>query len=213
MPTPQKWSDVTVDMQSALASATTITGLTNASPGVVTTTSHGYTSGDYLVLNVEGMSEVDARVFRVDNESVNDYELEGEDTTNYGTFSSGTAQEITFGINIATATGLTASGGDPNFIDVTTIHDNIAKQIPGLSSPISYSFDNIWDVSDAGLVAMKTASETSAQRAFRFTFSTGQIMVFNGYVTATLIPTGTAQNLVTTPTTITLFGTPTYYAS
>jgi hypothetical protein len=38
-------------------------------------------------------------------------------------------------------------------------------------------------------------------------------MVFNGYVGASLLPTGQAQDKVTTPSTITMFGSPTYYAS
>jgi len=82
-----------------------------------------------------------------------------------------------------------------------------------LASPISYSFENIWDVSDAGLVALKSASDTKAQRAFKFTFADGQIMVFNGYVGATLLPGGNAQDLVTTSVVITMFGAPTYYSS
>ena len=38
-------------------------------------------------------------------------------------------------------------------------------------------------------------------------------MVFNGYVAANLLPGGSAQQLVTTPSAITMFGSPTYYAS
>ena len=107
-----------------------------------------------------------------------------------------------------------ASGGDFDFIDTTTIHVNVKTQIPGLSNPATFSFENQWDVSDAGLIAMKAASDNQGQRAFRFTFgSGGQIMVFNGYVGPTLLPGGQAQGLVTTPSVITMFGSPTYYAS
>ena len=99
-------------------------------------------------------------------------------------------------------------------IDITTIHDNSKKEMPGLASASTYSFDNIWDVSDAGLIAMKYASDAQAKRAFKFTFGTGgQIMVFAGYVGATLLPAGSAQDKVTTGTTITMQGSPSYYAS
>ena len=61
---------------------------------------------------------------------------------------------------------------------------------------------------------MKLAGDAQSQRAFKFTFGTGgQIMVFNGYVAANLLPGGSAQQLVTTPSAITMFGSPTYYAS
>ena len=86
--------------------------------------------------------------------------------------------------------------------------------MPGLPNPSSFSFDNIWDVSDAGLKAMKAAGDAQAKRAFKFTFGTGgQIMVFTGYVGATLLPAGQAQGLVTTQSVITMNGSPTYYAS
>ncbi len=38
-------------------------------------------------------------------------------------------------------------------------------------------------------------------------------MAFAGYVGANLLPGGAAQQLVTTPSVITMDGTPTYYAS
>jgi len=182
-------------------------------PGVVTSTAHGLANGAYVVLAVQGMSQLDGRVVRVANTAADTFELEGVDTTNFDAFTSGSVQEITYGTTVSTFTDLSASGGDFAFIDVTTIHDNVAKQIPGLATAISYEFTNIWDVSEAALIEMKEASDLKSQRAFKFTFSTGQIMVFNGFVGHTNLPTGSAQELVTTSTAITMFGTPTYYTS
>lgn len=213
MATARKWSNVAVAMQSALGSAVTITGISQASEGVVTAT-NTFSNGDYVVLSVQGMRQVDDRVFRVKSVTGSNFVLEGEDTTAFDTFSSGTCQKITFGTSITTATNISSSGGDFDFIDTTTIHVAARTQMPGLPSAASFNFDNIWDVSDAGLLAMKSASDAQAKRAFMFTFGTGgQIMVFNGYVGASLLPGGSAQQLVTTQTTITMNGTPSYYAS
>lgn len=214
MASVRKWSNVAVAMQSTLGNALTVTAITKASPGVATSTAHGLQNGDYVILKVLGMSQVNNRVFRVSGVTANTFNLEGEDTTSFDTFTSGTAQKVTFGTSITTATSVNASGGDFDFIDTTTIHATAKTQIPGLANPSSFSFENIWDVSDAALIAMKAASDQQAERAFRFTFgSGGQIMVFNGYVGATLLPTGSAQDKVVTPTTVTMFGSPTYYAS
>ena len=99
-------------------------------------------------------------------------------------------------------------------IDTTTIHMNQKSQIPGLPDAATFDMDNIWDVSDAGLIAMKAAYDAQAKRAFKFTFGTGgQIMVFTGYVGANLLPGGSAQQLVTTKAVITMSGSPTYFAS
>ena len=214
MPNVYKWSNVQVSMQSALGTAKTITALTKNNPGQVTSTAHGFANGDFVLLTVTGMYQVDGRVFRVASTAANTFNLEGEDTTNYEAFVSGTAQLITFGTSLATATNLSASGGTFQFIDVTTIHVNTRQQVPGLPDAINYEFTNIWDPADAGLLAMKVASDNQAQRAFRFTFGTsGPKLLFNGYVGATLLPGGQAQDKVETNSTITMFGRPTIYTS
>lgn len=214
MATVRKWSNVAIAMQSALAADKTLTAITIGATATVTSTAHGYVNGDLVLISAQGMRQVDGRIFRVASSTTNNFVLEGEDTSGYDAFSSGTAQLITFGTSITTATTVNGSGGDFDFIDTTTIHGNAKTQIPGLANPATYSFENIWDVSDAGLKAMKTASDAQAQRCFKFTFGVGgQVMLFNGYVGASLLPGGSAQDKVTTQTTVTMFGSPTYYAS
>jgi hypothetical protein len=210
----RKWAGVAVAMQSALAATKTITGITKASPAVITSTTHGYANGNYVLLSIQGMSQLDNKVVRVANQAANTFEAEGIDSTLFDTFSTGTAALITFGTTITSATSMSASGGDFDFIDTTTIHVNVKTQIPGLANPLNYTFDNLWDLADAAQVAMKLASDNQAQRCFRFTFGTGgPIMCFSGYVGFTGAPTGNAQDKVTASAVITAFGTPTYYAS
>lgn len=210
----KKWSNVQIAMQSAVGDSKTITEITQAATGVVTSTAHGLTNGTYVLLSVQGMRQLNDRVARIANVTGNTFELEGIDTTAFDAFSSGSCVAITFGTTISTATSISSSGGGFDFIDTTTIHDNARTQMPGLPAATTFSFDNIWDVSDAGLLAMKTASDAQAKRAFKFTFGAGgQVMTFAGYVGANLLPGGQAQGLVTTPTTITMNGTPSYYAS
>lgn len=219
MATVRKWSGVAVAMQSALGAAKTITAIAVNNTGVVTGT-HDFSAGDYVVFDVLGTHQLNGRVFRVDSVSttvsfvVEDVAGAALDMTGYGAFTSGTCQKITFGTSITTATSMSASGGDFDFIDTTTIHDLIKTQIPGAANPLSYTFDNQWDISDAGQIAMKTASDAQAKRAFKFTFGAGgPIMVFNGYVGYTGAPTGSAQDKIVAPASVTAHGSPTYYAS
>ncbi len=213
MASARKWSNVAVAMQSALGPDITITAISKAAEGVVTAT-NTLSNGDFVVLTIQGMFQLNDRVARVKTVSGSGFTLEGVDTTLFDTFTSGTANKITFGTSITTATTVNASGGDFTFVDTTVIHTNTKTQIPGTANPATYTFDNIWDVTDAGLLAMKLASDGQAKRAFKFTFGTGgQIMCFNGYCGATILPGGTAQGLVTTSTVITMFGSPTYYSS
>lgn len=208
MATAKKWSNVAIAMQSALGADITITAISKAAEGVVTAT-NTLTNGDFVVVNCLGMYQMNARVARVKTVSGAGFTLEGIDTTLYDTFTSGTCNKITFGVSITTATAVSPSGGGFGFIDTTTIHGNQKTQIPDSPEAASYSFTNIWDAADAGLLAMKVAGDAQAQRAFKFTFGTGgNIMVFTGYVNANLLPGG--STLVTTESVITMYGSPSY---
>lgn len=218
MATVNKWSGVAVAMQSALGPDKTITAVANGATATVTAT-HDFNVGDYIVFDVQGMTELNDKVFRVDSVSttvsfvIEDTSGSSVDTTNWGTFTSGTCNKITFGTSIGTLTTFSSSGGEAASIDTTTIHDEEASEIPGTRSALSYSFESIWDPTDAGLIALKAASDANTKRAFKFTFSTGVIAVFNGYVNYSGSPTGSAQDKVVSPGTIKVAKSPTYYAS
>ena len=104
MPTPTVWKNVAVAMQSALAAAKTITAITKANPGVATSTAHGYSNGEIVFLTISGMYQLNDKPVRVANVTANTFELEGVDTTLFETFSSGTAELVTLGTSITTAT-------------------------------------------------------------------------------------------------------------
>ena len=208
-----KWSNVSVNMQSALGTLTSITGITNASPAVITSVAHGLSNGEFILLKSVGITELNDRIFRLVNVSSDTAELEGIDSTNFGTFISGSFEVVTFGQPISTITSVDSSGGDFEFIDNTTIHQNIKTQLPGLPNALTFSFENLWDVADTGLLAMKLANDEQTERAFLFGFTDGQKLAFYGYVGASLVPGGSAQDKVTTNSTITSSSTPTYYNS
>jgi hypothetical protein len=193
-----------------------ISSITKANPGVVSYTGADPQNGDIVLLSVQGMWQLDdkaVRVTSVDTTS-NTFVLEGVDTTQFEDFSTGTFSVVTLGTSITTATTISSSGGDFEMIDTTTIHVNARTQMPGLPNATTFTMDHLWDASDPGLIALKAASDTQSKRVFRFTFGQGgKTMLFAGYVGASLLPAGQAQQLVTTNAVITMNGTPTYYAS
>lgn len=211
----QVWSNVGIAVQSALASAVTISAVTKANPAVMTYSGTDPSNADYVVITATGMSEIDGRIFRLANVNgtANTAELEGLDSTAFGTFATGSFQVITFGTSLSVATGVSVSGGDFQMIDVTTIHDVVQKQIPGNASPTVFSLDCQWQPDDAGLIALKSASDAKALRAVRITFANGYKYLCTGHVGCTLSPTGSAQQVVTTPVVITAYGRPTTYGT
>lgn len=75
----------------SLGSRFTITGVTKASPGVVTTSaSHGYSNGDKVqIQDIVGMTQINDKIFTVDGVTSTTFQLKGEDTSGYTTYSSG----------------------------------------------------------------------------------------------------------------------------
>jgi len=73
----------------------TITGITKASPAVVTANSHGYSSGDLVMLSgVGGMTEVNGNIYRVASATTNTFALNtlaaaAVNSTAYTTYTSG----------------------------------------------------------------------------------------------------------------------------
>jgi hypothetical protein len=208
-----KWLGVGVSMQSAIAATKTLTAITKAVGGVVSSEAHGYSNGDYVLLLVQGMTQVHERVFRISSVATDSFVLEGEDTTLYNTFSSGTAQKLTLGTTFSTLKTISGSGGEWDKLDVTTIHDTIKKIEPGMASAVEFSFDSFWDLADAALIAAVNLSKNQAQAAFLFTFATGHKMAFYGYVGATGVPQGSTGEKVITKLAITASGVPTYYGT
>lgn len=215
MPTVNVWSKVAVAVQSALSASQVISGITLANPGVATYVGADPANGDYVLITAAGMHQVNDRVFRVANVNGagNTFELEGESTLLYDAFTSGGFEIVTFGTTISTFVDIAASGGDFEFEDTSTIHTNDSTQIPVRSTPLTYTFSSLWDPSDAGMSALKAASDAVAERCVRFTFSSGAKLAFNGYVACKNAPTGAARTKAVTPCTFTLKGSPTSYST
>jgi hypothetical protein len=83
------------DSGAILETNKTITGITQANPGVVTSASHGFANGDTVVISgVVGMTQVNGKRFKVASVATNTFALQDVDgnnvnTTSYTTYTSG----------------------------------------------------------------------------------------------------------------------------
>lgn len=213
MANPQVWSGVTIAMESARGANLTISGITKANPGVATSTAHGLSNGAYVSNTISGMTELDGTLTRIAGVATNTWQIEGYDTQNFGNFSSGYANAITLGTTIGTGLTINVSGGDFEKIDYTTVSDKVRRQLIGLANPIEVSFDLIWDPSDSGFAALKSAADLKSIKAFLVTFASGYKWAFQGYVGFHGAPTGGAQEIVKTPLVITSNGRMSYYTT
>lgn len=85
----------------SLGSRLTITNVTSANPAVVTSASHGLANGEKVqIQDVVGMTQINNKEFTVDNVTTNTFELKGENSSGYTTYSSGgIARKILTDIN------------------------------------------------------------------------------------------------------------------
>lgn len=68
----------------------TISNITNASPAVVTSTAHGLSNGDVIIIkDVEGMTEVNRSTYTVASATANTFALSGIDSSEYGEYTGG----------------------------------------------------------------------------------------------------------------------------
>jgi hypothetical protein len=216
MSQPIFWSNVGVDVQTALGPIVPLAGISKADVGVAKVSGAVMPkTGDIVLLSTQGMYQVDKRLFRVAkaNAEAKTFELDGEDTTAYEDLITGSCQVVSFGASFATVQGVNVAGGEPEFADVTTIHDSMRRRVPTIVSPLSFSMDNIFDMADPGFIECNKAFKSRTMRAVRLRFGNGARLLLLGYVAAAGLPTGQAQGVVQTKVSIEAQNMPTVYAS
>jgi hypothetical protein len=176
--------NTSVEVQATLDTAKTISAITKANPGVATSTAHGLTNGDVVVLAVQGMAELDGLAVRVASVTTDTFALEGVDTTSYGTFSSGTAQEVATWNTFASLQSISLPNQEANKLDITTIHDTQAQETLGIAGAVSGTMSGLFAPTETAVINLRNATRTTQPRAFRITFENGIRAVFNADVSA-----------------------------
>ena len=185
MATPLILRGATLAIQSALASAKTITAISKASEASVTAT-HDYSVGDFVLIDaVVGMTEINQVVGRVKSVSTTvSFVLEGIDSTNFTTYASGgTAQKITFGKSFDSVTNVDLPDGQPDENDITTIHDTERQVAFGHDAKLTGTLSVIANPLNTAVIEVQTAAAAQQRRAFLLTFASGQKVLWNAYCT------------------------------
>lgn len=200
----------TLQVQSALGSDVTITGITNANPAVVSAT-NSLSDGDIVVLSgIVGMEKLNGRAARVTSSSGSAFSLEGIDTTStsvWGTYSSaGVANEISSWATFGNATGLDLADGAPENLDATTIDAESRQTELGHDASIVGTIPLFSDPLDAGTAEVISAATTRAARVFKLVTQKGTVWIWNATsvsggqgMSASIGNIGTGQITMTLP--------------
>jgi hypothetical protein len=205
-----------VSLATTYGSAKTVTAITNANPGVASSTSHGLNNGDILSM-VSGWSNLNNRVVRVAGSATNTFNLEGVDTTSTTLFpagsGAGTATPITAFTQISQIMGFTTSGGDQQFANFSFLEQNFETQIPTIFSAQSIQLEIADDPSLAGYQALKAASDARAVRVLKLQLADGSLILYQGYVSFNETPTLNKGQVMTVNATFSLQSRPVRYTS
>lgn len=171
-------TDAVLEVENTVGTATSITALTQANPGVATSAAHGLSNGDWVKLAVtDGMVELDEQLVRVANITTDTFELEGIDTTNYTTFSSGTWQEVTAWYTLSSSTSLDLGNASPTELDGTKLISKRAVTLYGLPGSNSGTIAIHHEPHTSAVQKLKAAS-VSDLLAFRMTWNNDNITGF-----------------------------------
>ena len=205
-----------VSLATTMGTAKTVSALTNDSPGVATSTAHGFTDGD-LVIMESGWSNLNNRVVRVDNSATNAFDIEGIDTTSVTLFpagsGTGTATEISAFTQLTQIMGFTTSGGDQQFATFSFLEQNYETQIPTITSAQTITIDIADDPTLAGYVALKAAADARATRGLKIAMPDGSFILYYGYVSFNETPTVSKGAVMQVKATFSLLGRPVRYAA
>ncbi|MCE3262617.1 MAG: hypothetical protein K0R43_1696 [Pseudoduganella sp.] len=173
------------------ASAKTITAVTNANPAVATSTAHGYTTNDEILLT-SGWEDATDTVFRIEVVDANSFKILGLNTTNTSFFpagtGTGTAQKISAWQTIPQVLTIASSGGDPKFTEV-----NPLSKRNGLSIPTGFNSSNLTltlghDATNATYQQMLDISRSLSKVAFRQVLSGPSYQYGYGYMATSEVP-------------------------
>lgn len=183
-------------LSTASGSAKDISAITNADPGVATSTAHGLANGDILLLSLAS-TRLDQRVVRVANQAANTFELEGIDTTSTTIYPSGfgvgSATAMTTFVSLSQTTNTQTSGGEQQYFQWVYLEDGKQRQRKTFKNARSLQWTGDYDASLAWHQALLDADEDGTTRVLRATLPNGAKIYWSVEVSYDGEPTFTAN--------------------
>ncbi|MEP6587506.1 MAG: phage tail tube protein [Polaromonas sp.] len=166
---------------SAIATAKTVTAVSNAAEAVVTAT-HDFAIGDIVIIS-SGWSRLNKRAFRVKSVSTTvSFILEGCNTTSTNFFpvgsGTGTVSKVSTFTQITTVMSPSSSGGEPKTVTYRFIESDTECMINDGFSATSYSLDIDSDtIGTPGYTALKTLTDAQTDTVLMITSRNGSFQL------------------------------------
>lgn len=210
-------SGTVLDIASTYGASVNMTAISNAANAVATlATGHGVVVGDFLEIT-SGWGRLNGRIARVSAVATDNVTLEGINTTSTSQFpagaGTGTIRRITAWSRLSQIKGISLSGGDIQFADITGIEDVVERKMPAMRSAISLSLEVYDDPSLAWYATVAAASDAATPAGLRMIFPNGSRMAANCYWNLMRVPSVGKNEALTAKIDLSFVADPTRYAS
>lgn len=170
-----------VEIAATYAAAKTVTAVTKAVPPIVTSAAHALAEGTIGYFDTAaGMDELLGQAVSVDATAANTFNAEGLDSTNFGTFTSGTVTPVATWLTLSTATSYEIPEGAADELDATTLLDRIKQTETGLMAAQNVQISKLSDMQLPALAIVRAAALNGGYIVMRITLSNGERRVFRG---------------------------------
>jgi len=200
------------------AASIDVTAASNASACVLTTGSaHGIFVGDYVEV-LSGWGLLDQRVVRADTGTTGStLVLEGIDTSDVVKYpigaGVGSVRQITAWTQITQVRSISASGGEQQYADITSLVDVVTRQAPTVRGAINMTADVFDDPTLAWYADVGVADEARAPFGLLMNFPNGSKLVANAYWSLMRVPTIAQNEALMTQLSLSYAAEPVRYAS
>lgn len=162
---------------STIAAAKTVSSVTNATEAVVTSTAHGYSNGDVVIM-FSGWGRLNKRAFRIKSVTTDTFVLEGCDTSSTTFFPAGsgigTVQKISTWTQVTTVMNPKTNGGDPKKVTYKFIESDVEYSINDGFAATDYEIELDADsIGGAGYTALKSLTDLQTDTVLRIITKSG----------------------------------------
>lgn len=162
---------------STIAAAKTVSSVTNATEAVATSTAHGYSNGD-IVIMFSGWGRLNKRAFRIKSVTTDTFVLEGCDTSSTTFFPAGsgigTVQKISTWTQVTTIMNPKTNGGDPKKVTYKFIESDVEYSINDGFAATDYEIELDADsIGGAGYTALKSLTDLQTDTVLRIITKSG----------------------------------------
>ena len=207
----------TLSVAKTYAASLNFTAATNASPCALAVSGSTIVAGDYVEVS-SGWGLLDKRLVRAGaGTSATSIVLEGIDTTDTTKYPAGagigSVRKVTAWTQITQVRSISASGGQQQYADVTSIVDVVTRQIPTVRGAVEMTVDVFDDPSLAWYADVMKADDARSPYGMILAFPNGSKTVANAYWSLMRVPTMAQNEALMTQISLSYAAEPVRYAN